>query len=423
MKNRVVVTGLGVCAPNGIGLNAFSDSLLNGTSGITMQEELKKLNFSCQIAGKPNIEDLNLNDYFTKVQLKGLQSSGLIYGVIAGMDAWGDAGMTPSEVAPDWETGIIFGTGILGVDKLRESIYQVDEGAVRRLGSTAVGQTMASGISAYLGGMVGAGNQVTTNSSACTTGTEAVIMGYERIASRKAQRMLVGSCSDSGPYVWGGFDAMRILPRNYNDNPERASQPMSAEASGFVPGSGAGALVLESLASAKARNASIICEVMGGAINSGGQRNGGSMTAANNEGVQRCITAALKDAAITASEIDTINGHLTATTKDPVEIENWAQALDRFGVHFPYVNSFKGHFGHCLAASGSIECVGALLQFHHNRLFGTLNCETIHPEILRHVHPSKVLQKTVPFIPKVIAKASFGFGDVNACVIFKAYSE
>ena len=423
MKNRVVVTGLGVCAPNGIGLEAFSDSLMNGTSGISWHEELNKLNFSCQIAGKPKVEELDLNNYFTKVQLKGLRSSGLVFGVIAGLDAWRDAGLAPSGSNPDWETGIIFGTGILGVDKLRESIYQVDEGAVRRLGSTAVAQTMASGISAYLGGMVGAGNQVTTNSSACTTGTEAVIMGYERIASGKAECMLVGSCSDSGPYVWGGFDAMRILPRNYNDSPEKGSRPMSATAAGFVPGSGAGALVLESLERARQRGAPIVCEIMGGAINSGGQRRGGTMTAPNSEGVQRCIVAALEDSTVSATQIDAINGHLTATTKDPLEIENWAMALDRIGKQFPYINSFKGHFGHCLAASGSIECVGTLLQFAHNRLFGTLNCETVHPEILKHVHPTKVLQKTIPFTPKVIAKASFGFGDVNACVIFKAYSE
>ncbi|MEM1336240.1 MAG: beta-ketoacyl-[acyl-carrier-protein] synthase family protein [Bacteroidota bacterium] len=423
MKNRVVVTGLGVCAPNGIGLEAFSDSLALGTSGLRWQEELHRLNFSCQVAGSPNIAQIDLNNYFTRVQLKSLNSSGLVFGMIAGKDAWEDAGLQPADEAPDWNTGIIFGTGILGVDKLRESIYSVDRGEVRRLGSTVVAQTMASGISAYLGGLLGTGNLVTSNSSACATGTEALLMGYERIASGKAKRMLVGSCSDSGPYVWGGFDAMRILPRGFNEQPEKASRPMSDSASGFVPGSGAGALVLESLELAQQRGAPIYCEVLGGAINSGGQRRGGSMTAANNDGVQRCISDALANTNLAAAEIDAINGHLTATTRDPVEIENWAIALDRFGVHFPYINSFKGHFGHCLAASGSIENVGVVAQFHRNQLFGTLNCETIHPEIISHVDPSKVLQRTIAFSPKIIAKASFGFGDVNACAIFKAYSK
>jgi len=177
------------------------------------------------------------------------------------------------------ETGIVFGAGQSGAEKYREAIYKVDEGDVRRLGSTVVIQTMASGPSAFLSGILGVGNQVTANSSACTTGTEAVMMGYERILLGKAERMLVGSCSDHGPYVWGGFDAMRVLASKSNDTPASASRPMSATASGFVAGSGAGALMLESLESAEKRGATIYAEVLGGAINAGGQREGGTMTA------------------------------------------------------------------------------------------------------------------------------------------------
>ncbi|KQC29066.1 beta-ketoacyl-[acyl-carrier-protein] synthase family protein [Flagellimonas eckloniae] len=424
MENRVVVTGLGVCAPNGTGIPEFTSSLKQGSCGIRFHSELEKLKFGCQIAGKPNINNINLNNYFTNVQLRGLNASGMFYGVIAGKDAWENAGLSPlGSESPDWDSGVIFGTGILGVDKFREAIYQVDEGNVRRLGSTSVVQTMASGISAYLGGMLGCGNQVTTNSSACTTGTEAILMGYERIKSKKASRMLVGSCSDSGPYVWGGFDAMRILPRSFNDNPTKASRPLSETASGFVPGSGAGALVLESLESAKRRGAAIYGEIVGGAINSGGQRGGGTMTAPNNDAVVRCIQAAIKDAGVNADEIDVVNGHLTATTKDPMEIQNWCNALGRSGMDFPYINSFKGMFGHCLAAAGSIECVGTLLQFKENQVFGNVNCEDVHPEISKIIDTSRIPQATINFAPRIIAKASFGFGDVNACVIFKAFGQ
>ena len=423
MVSRVVVTGMGVCAPNGIGLPEFTKALKNGISGIRFYEELEQLKFGCQIAGKPIIENINLNNYFTNLQLRGLNASGVLYGVIAGKDAWQDAGLPiVSEGSPDWDSGVVFGTGILGVDKFREAIYQVDDGNVRRLGSTTVIQTKASGISAYLGGMLGCGNQVTTNSSACTTGTEAILMGYERIKSKKAVRVLVGSCSDSGPYVWGGFDAMRILPRGFNANPYKASRPMSASASGFIPGSGAGALVLESLESALQRNATIYAEILGGNINSGGQRGGGTMTAPNNEAVVRCIKSAVNDSSITSKEIDAINGHLTATTKDTVEIQNWSNALGLSNKDFPYINSFKSMFGHCLAAAGSIECVATLLQFREKQLFGTINCEDVHPEISTMVDISKIPQTTIDFEPKIIAKASFGFGDVNACIIFSAYN-
>ena len=324
---------------------------------------------------------------------------------------------------PSWDRGILFGTGILGVDKFREAIHLIDEGNVRRLGSTSVIQTMASGISAYLGGLLGCGNQVTTNSAACTTGTEGIIMAYDRISQGKAEIILTGSCSDSGPYVWGGFDAMRILPRAYNDNPSKASRPMSASASGFIPGSGAGALILESLESAQKRGAHIYAEVLGGEINSGGQLGEGSMTAPNSMAVQRCIRNAINNSGIEASEVDVINGHLTATAKDALEIENWSLALNRSGKEFPYINSFKGSVGHCLAAAGSIESVATILQFQQKVVFKNVNCNDIHTDIKSIISEECIPRETINYTPRIIAKASFGFGDVNACVIFKAYSE
>lgn len=424
MKPRVVITGLGVCAPNGITIPDFLSSLERGTSGIQFDQDLKEIGFGCQVSGRPNIPAETLNKYFSVLELKGLNSSGLVYGTIAGMDAWKDAGILPNNSKePDWDSGIVFGTGILGVDKFREAIHLIDAKQTRRLGSTSVLQTMASGISAFLGGKLGLGNQVTTNSSACSTGTEAVLMAYDRIIQGKAKRMLVGSCSDSGPYIWGGFDALRVLPRKYNQQPEKASRPFSATASGFVPGSGAGALVLESWESARERGAHIYAEVLGGAVNSGGQRNGGSMTASNTLGAQRCIEEALVNSQIEADAIDAINGHLTATSKDPEEIENWAIALKREGADFPYINSIKGTIGHCLAAAGSIECVASCLQLQTKQIFGNVNAEDLHDEILKRIDKDKVPLKTVKTAPKIIAKASFGFGDVNACVIFKAYPD
>ncbi|MGB8705696.1 MAG: beta-ketoacyl synthase N-terminal-like domain-containing protein, partial [Gillisia sp.] len=322
---------------------------------------------------------------------------------------------------PDWDSGIIFGTGILGVDKFREAIHLIDEGKTRRLGSTSVIQTMASGISAYLGGLMGCGNQVTTNSSACTTGTEAVLMGYERIKSGKVKRMLVGSCGDSGPYVWGGFDAMRILPGKFNHCPKDAAGPMSADAAGFIPGSGAGALLLEDLDSALERGARIYAEVAGGEVNSGGQRNGGSMTAANNMAVQKCIKSALKFSGIHSEEIDAINGHLTATTRDATEISNWVEALQLKKKNFPPINSLKGMTGHCLSASGSIECVASVLEIYRQFLFGNRNCKNLNPEIEALIGLESIPMKSIPKEIKILAKASFGFGDVNAVVLFKKF--
>lgn len=422
MKSRVVVTGLGVVAPNGVGVPAFTNALKKGISGITFHQNLKDLNFSCCIGGIPTVPEGMKQAYLTPLQLRGFSSSGILYGCIAGIDAWKDAGFSVEENSElDVDTGMIFGAGTSGVDKFREAIYKIDAQKVKRLGSTAVVQTMSSGISAYLGGILGLGNQVTSNSSACTTGTEALLLGFERIQAGKAKRMLVGSCSDDGPYIWGGFDAMRVMSYKYNDFPEKGSRPMSAKASGFVPGSGAGALVLESLESAKERNATIYAEVLGGNVNSGGQRNGGTITAPNPEAVQRCIVNALKDAAVSSSEIDAINGHLTATSKDTLEIENWSKALQRKGVDFPYINSLKSMTGHCLAAAGAIECVATVLQLKEQFLFPNINCEDIHSGIEALICTDKIPRQKMNVALNTIAKASFGFGDVNACVIFKKY--
>ena len=421
MRNRVVITGLGVAAPNAVGVPAFSTAIKAGQSGIAFWPTLAELKFSCQIGGIPPVTEAIKHQYFSELQLRQLNSSGIIYGVIAGMEAWQNAGLPIATDEPDWNTGIIFGTGILGIDKIRESIYKVDEGQVRRLGSTAVVQTMVSGVSAYLGGMIGCGNQLTANSSACATGTEALLLAYERIARGDATRMLSGSCSDHGPYIWGGFDAMRVMPYQFNDAPERASRPLSATASGFVPGSGAGALVLESLESAQERNALIYAEVLGGHLNSGGQRGSGSMTAPNAVAVKRCIQQAIEQADVRPEDIDLIDGHLTATIKDSAEVTAWCEALGRQGTDFPYINSLKSMVGHCLSAAGSIECVAAVLELHEGFIYPSINSEDLHTGVSALISPEKVPQQLIKKDINVVAKANFGFGDVNACVILTKF--
>jgi 3-oxoacyl-[acyl-carrier-protein] synthase-1 len=422
MHKRVVITGLGVVAPNGVGLPAFTEAIKNGVSGIKHDPELERLQFSCQIAGKPELSEELIARYMTDLERRNFNSSGILYGIIAGMDAWQDAGLSIANTdEPDWDSGTIFGMGTSGIEKFREAIYKVDDLQVRKLGSSVVVQTMASGISAYLAGKLGLGNQVTSNSSACTTGTESILMAYERIKCGQATRMLAGSTSDSGPYIWAGFDAMKVCTFKHNQEPEKGSRPMSASASGFVPGSGAGALVVESLESAINRGANIYAEILGGHINSGGQRGSGSMTAPNSMAVQRCIRAAVENSGVNADNIDAINGHLTATAKDALEVQNWAIALNRNQHNFPYINSLKAMIGHCLSAAGSIECVASVLQLNQGFIFPSVNCEDLNPEISEILNKNKITKQIIYQNIDILAKASFGFGDVNACIIFKKY--
>ena len=425
MKNRVVITGMGVAAPNGHGLEAFEAALREGRSGIRFIPELRDLSFACQVGGIPQDFDVIRKRYFDHEKLMSINDN-IGYASVSAVDAWTDAGFEVPESDDDrvdWDTGAIIGSGIGGMDTIAKSVVpMVNEGKVRRLGSRIVEQVMNSGTSARIAGLLALGNQVTSNSAACSTGNEAIIDAYLRIRAGLAKRMLAGGSEGASPYIWSGFDAMRVICRKFNEQPEAASRPMSASACGFVPGAGGAVLVLEALETALARGARIYAEILGGTVNCGGHRRGGSMTAPNPEGVGRCIRNAIIESGIAPEAIDAINGHLTATYADPVEVKNWSEALGRGPEKFPYINATKSLIGHCLGATGAIECVAVVLQLHKGFLHPSMNCEDIHPDIAAYTDRIPRACLDYPEL-NIIAKAGFGFGDVNSCLIFKKWKE
>lgn len=417
-----MITGLGILAPNGHGLRDFEEALRAGRSGIRFYEKLRELKFACQVGGVPQNVEAIKERYFDEEARFSMKSNVVAFGAITAVDCWKDAGLElpdPNDEA-DFETGAIVGTGVGGNDLMcGYAAPTIDAGRARRMGSTIVEQVMCSAVSARIGGLLGLGGQVTTNSSACTTGTEAVIQAYWHIQAGRAERMLAGGAEADSHYTWGSFDAMRVLSAKFNDEPERASRPMSASAAGFVPGSGAGMLMLESLESAQRRGARIYAEILGGQVNCGGQRGGGSMTAPNPAGVQRCIQEALRAAEVDGREVDLINGHLTATIADPREIASWTAALQTTPDTFPWINSTKSMVGHALGAAGGIECVASVLQLHRGFVHPSLNCEDLHPDL--EAYRERIPRSAIDFDARILAKASFGFGDVNGCAIFRKW--
>jgi 3-oxoacyl-(acyl-carrier-protein) synthase len=423
MKKRIVVTGMGVVAPNAHGLDDYEKALRGGVSGIRFIPKLQELNFGCQIAGVPENFDEIRKSYFDREKLLSINDN-IGFASVSAVDAWRDAGFnlnSDDDNTVDWNTGVIAGSGIGGMDTIANTIVPViNEGKVRRLGSRVVEQVMSSGTSARISGLLGLGNQVTSNSAACSTGNEAIIDALWRIRMGLAKRMVAGGSEGATPYIWGGFDAMRVLCRKFNDNPTSGSRPLSATAGGFVPGSGGGMIVLEELETAMNRGARIYAEIIGGYVNCGGQRMGGSMTAPNPEGVKRCIRGAVADAGINPAEVDAINGHLTATYADPYEVKNWSAALERNTENFPYIQATKSMIGHCLGAAGAIECVAVILQLYKGFLHPSINSEDVHPDIEKFA--LKIPHKCLEFPElKIFAKAGFGFGDVNSCIIFKKW--
>jgi len=417
---RVVVTGLGVVAPIGHGLAEFESGLREGRSGIRYQPELAALEFGCRVAGVPECLDELWPRYFPPQLQRGIDRYAGI-GCIAGLDCWEDAGLCkPSPDRVDWDTAIVFGSGIGGIETIgRNLVPETDSGRVRRLGSAIPERIMGSSISARLAGLLGVGGQVTSNSSACATGAEAIANAWWMIREGRAVRSIAGGCEGVSPYTWAGFDAMRVLCSAFNDAPSRASRPMSATARGFVPASGGGALMLEDLEVAQQRGARIYAEIVGVAVNCGGHRNGGTMTAPNPEGAQRCIRQALDSAGIRGEDVDLISGHLTATTADPREIANWRAALGVTPENFPAINAPKSLFGHALGAAGAIESVACVLQLHHQFVHPSINCEDLHPEL--QWCERAIVRNAEARDLRIVAKASFGFGDVNGCLVFRRW--
>ncbi|HVP31648.1 MAG TPA: beta-ketoacyl-[acyl-carrier-protein] synthase family protein [Myxococcota bacterium] len=423
MSRRVVVTGLGAIAPNGNGIGEFELALRKGRSGIRAIPKLEELGFGCRVAGVPQGVDELASATFREDELLAMNANHR-FAALAAVEAWTDAGLArpaPDGSEPDWASGAVIGTGIGGMDTIGEKVVPLtDAGKVRRLGSTAVEQVMASGPSARVGGILALGNQVTTNSSACSTGAEAVQIGFERIRAGLAERMVCGGSEGASHYIWAGFDAMRVLSRIHPEAPERASRPLSASAAGFVPGSGAGALVLESLESAEARGARVYAELLAAHVNCGGQRGGGSMTAPNPAGVVRCIRGALAMAGLAGRDVDLVNGHLTATGADPREVRAWSEALERGPDAFPWITATKSMIGHALGAAGAIEAVATVLMLARRFVHPCLNAEDLHPEIAPFARAIPLEAREAPEL-KIAAKAAFGFGDVNSCLLFRRW--
>jgi 3-oxoacyl-[acyl-carrier-protein] synthase I len=423
-NNRVVVTGIGVVSAIGNEMNLFESALFQGKIGTRYIQELEEYGFYCLVAGVPDISAHPKTEFLKRYNLQK-SSSLLQYAILAGLDAWENAMLSiPDnyEQSVLFNDGCIIGSGFGPLDLVAEKLIPYsNKGKKRKLRSTIVEQSMLYSPSAHLSMILGLGNQVSFNSSACATGTEAIILAAERIRTGQAKRMLAGGTEGYSPYTWMGFDVLRVLNRSMNDTPEKASCPMNENAAGFIPGAGAGILLLESLTSALERNAPIHAEISGTHINSGGMRNEGTMTAPSSEAVIKCIKESIQDAGISVSDIDYINGHLSSTMADVLEIRNITKALNRFGSTFPFINSLKAQTGHCIGAGGAIETIAAILQIQSQKIAASVNSKPLHPEIAKLIDNGSVPDKIINYPIKHVLKTSFGFGDVNACIIISKY--
>jgi 3-oxoacyl-(acyl-carrier-protein) synthase len=429
---RIVVTGVGAVSPNGLGIEAYRAALKAGKSGIAHHEELKHLNYACQIGGKPPVGPDEAEALIAGADLAKLNEA-MVYATMAAVEAARMSGV-PVDLKKNymespvyWDTGVVVGCGIGGMDTMFDDMAPVMNSApdaepgmgVRPMGTDIVPKIMSSSVSVAIGKFLGLGGQTTTNSSACNTGTEAIFEAYKHMQLGYCDSMYAGGSEGTHAGTWSGFDAMRdVLCSKFNDMPEKGSQPMGAGACGFVPAGGAGVVRLETLEHAQKRGATILVELVSAFCNSGGQRDGGTMTFPNPDGVARCIRQVLKDSGVDPKRISLINGHLTSTGADPREVGSWIKALELPIDKFPLIQSTKSMIGHTLGAAGALESIASIDQIVNSYVHPSINCENVHPQIpIGNSIPREMIKKELEYV----IKASFGFGDVNGCLLFKRW--
>ena len=363
---RVVVTGMGLVSCLGNDKQTVTESLREGRSGITFNEDFKAIGLRSHVSGSV---DIDLKEHIDRKHLR-FMGDAASYAYVAMQKAIEDAGLSEEQVSNP-RTGLIAGSGgassaniVLSADKLRER-------GVRRLGPYIVPKTMSSTVSACLSthfGIKGLNYSVT---SACATSTHCIGSAMEQIQWGKQDRIFAGGGEENHWSLAMMFDGMGALSTHYNDDPGTASRAYDADRDGFVIAGGGGMLVLEELEHAKARGAKIYAEVVG----YGATSDGDNMVAPSGEGAVRCMQQAI---ATVDTPIDYVNTHGTSTpVGDIAELDAMREV---FGGATPPFSSSKSLCGHSLGAAGVQEAIHCLLMMENDFMAGSVNISTLDPK-------------------------------------------
>jgi 3-oxoacyl-[acyl-carrier-protein] synthase II len=412
LSQKIVVTGIGATTPLGGDVPSTWRALLAGESGISTLEQpwVEQYQIPVTFAGQAKVK---AKDVLSVPETKRLDPSSQ-FALIAAREAWADAG-TP-EVQPE-RLAVEFATGIGGVWTLLDAFDTLKEHGPRRVLPMTVPMLMPNGPAAAIGMDIAARGGVRTSVSACASSTEAIANAITRLQSGEIDVVVAGGAEAAiHPLPIAAFASMHALSRK-NDNPAAASRPYDVARDGFVMGEGAGALVLETEAHAKARGAKIYAELVGGAVTSDAHH----ITAPDPEGAgaARAVVAALKQANAKPEEVVHINAHATST---PVgDIAEYVALKRVFGDHLNNVvfSATKSSTGHLLGGAGAIEAIFTVLALHERVAPPTINLENQDPEIPLDVATSP---RKLPDGPILAISNSFGFGGHNAVIAFRSYN-
>ncbi len=415
---RVVVTGLGLLTPLGVGVELNWRRLISGSVGINKINDFEVSDLPCKIAGQiPTINDdknggLDLYNWIEPREYKRIDRF-IAYGIISAVQAVDDSGWTPKTENEKQRTGVILGSGIGGLETIAKTTELLNSKGPRKVSPFFIPSALINLLSGQVSiryGFKGPNHSVVT---ACSTGAHAIGDAARIIRYGDADVMVAGGAEAACCRIgMAGFAAARALSTNFNNDPESSSRPWDQDRDGFVMGEGSGVIILEEREHAIARGAKIYAEIKGYGLS--GDAHHITAPAENGDGGFRAMQSALKDANINSSDIDYVNAHGTSTPLgDVIELK----AIDRLLNHKienTSVSSTKSATGHLLGAAGAIEAIYSILSIKNQIVPPTNNLITPDKEALGFdLVPIKSKKRNV----KNVLSNSFGFGGTNASLV------
>lgn len=409
---RVVVTGLGLISPVGIGVEKSWGGMLQGRSGVRRITQFDASSFATKIAGE--VDGFNPEDYIEPKEVKKMDRF-IHFGVAASTMAFSDSGLKIEEHNAA-RVGVYVGSGMGGLPAIEHYHKILLEKGPRRITPFFIPMLIINLAAGQISIKFGAKGPNSAPATACATGSHAIGDAFKVIQRGDADAMIAGgteSCITSMGI--GGFNAMKALSTR-NDEPQSASRPFDKDRDGFIMGEGSGIMIIEELEHALARKANIYAEIAGYGLT--GDAYHITSPAPGGEGAARCMAMALKDGGANPSDVDYINAHGTST-KYGDELET--QAIKTVFKEHAYkvaISSTKSMTGHLLGAAGGVEAVICALSIHNGIIPPTINLDNPDPECDLDYVPNTARKADI----RTALSNSFGFGGTNACLLFKKFS-
>lgn len=411
MKQRVVITGLGVIAPNGVGKQAFWDALKQGRSGVRRITRFDPSPFPVQFAGEADFDPAK---FISPKQLKRMDRTSHL-AISAAKMAVEDANLKIKDEDPD-RIGVMIGTAMAGHGMILEQHDVFREKGPMRIGAFTAIASFPDAPSSQISIELGINGPSFSIATACSSASDAIGYAFNAIRNKQLDIIIMGGAdAPVFPPILGAFCVLRALSKR-NDAPSEASRPFDKTRDGFVLGEGAGILMLEDLEHALKRSAHIYGEILGFGMTCDAYH----MTKPEPTGKQaiRALKQALNDADVKPEDVQYVNAHGTST---PLNDRNETFVLKQvFGTHARNlaVSSIKSMIGHLIGAAGSVELIGCLMTLEQGIIPPTINYKTPDPDCDLDYVPNKARQANV----NIILKNSFGFGGKNSALVVRKFT-